>query len=442
MNNLDSNKRERVGWYFYDVANSAFYTTVISVFLGPYLKSVTLAAADSSGFVHLLGIPIYHESFFFYVLSLSFVAQFFALPILGAIADYTNQKKLLLGVFAYIGSAATMAMYFIEGDNFLFAGAMLLIANVAFGASIVMYNAFLNEISPPDRRDAVSSIGWAFGYLGGGVVLAANLVLYSYFNELGWSESVAVRISMASAGMWWAIFTIIPMITLKVRGSSVGIPKGERMLTVGFKQLVSTVKDAKKYPKTMYFLLAYLCYNEGVQVVIVSAALFGDELGFGTAVNINVILMVQFVAFLGAMIFSKIAKKVGNKNAILLSLIIWTVSVWYGYQFTYSVAQFYTLAASIALVLGGTQALSRSLYSQVIPPGKEAEYFSLYEISDRGTSLIGPFLFGLTLQYTGSFRAALLSLIVFFIIGFVLLLKADIKGAIRASGNELPTNLK
>jgi len=242
--------------------------------------------------------------------------------------------------------------------------------------------------------------------------------------------------------MWWAIFTIIPMMTLKVRGKSVGVPKGERMLTVGFRQLVSTLKDAKNYPKTLFFLLAYLCYNEGVQVVIVSAALFGDELGFDISVITSVILMVQFVAFLGAMVFNYIAKKVGNKNAILLSLIIWTISVWYGYQFTYSVAQFYMLAASIALVLGGTQALSRSLYSQVIPPGKEAEYFSLYEISDRGTSLIGPVLFGLTLQYTGSFRAALLSLIVFFVIGFILLLKADVKGAIKASGNELPSNFK
>ncbi|MFC2132136.1 MFS transporter [Bacteroidota bacterium] len=429
---MQSTRKERIGWYFYDWANSAFYTTVITVFLGPYLKAITYAAADATGYVYPLGIPVYYKSFFFYILALSFICQFFLLPVLGAIADYTNKKKFLLGLFAYLGSISTMAMYFIEGNSYLLGGGLLLMANVCFGASIVMYNAYLGELAPPERRDAVSSIGWAFGYLGGGVVLAANLILYSQYHILDISEGDAVRISISSTGIWWAVFTIIPMVTLKVRRPIIKIPSGQSIISTGFKQLKATVKDAVNYPKTLFFLGAYLCYNEGVQVVIVSSVQFGeDELGLSIATLTTVILMVQFIAFLGSLLFNYLAKVFNTKNAILISLVIWTCAVFYAFQFLYSEAGFYILGAIIALVLGGTQALSRSLYSNLIPLGKEAEYFSLYEVSDRGTSLIGPLLFGLALQFTGSFRIALLSLCVFFIAGFIMLLKVNIPQAMR-----------
>jgi UMF1 family MFS transporter len=423
-----STKKERVGWYFYDWANSAFYTTVVTVFLGPYLKAITMNAADSSGFVYPLGIPIFYKSYFFYILALSFIVQFLLLPLLGAIADYTNKKKFLLGLFAYLGSFSTMAMYFIDGSNYLFGGFLLLMANTFFGASIVMYNSYLNEIAEPEQRDSVSSIGWAFGYLGGGVVLAINLFLYSQYHIFDISASHAIRISISSTGIWWAVFTIIPMLTLKTRKSSVSIPKGDSIISTGFKQLKNTLKDSLNYPKTIYFLGAYLCYNEGVQVVIVSSAQFGeDELGLSITTLTTVILMVQFVAFFGALLFNYIAKVLDTKKAILISLVIWTGGVFYAFLFLYGEVGFYILGAIFALVLGGTQALSRSLYSTLIPLGKEAEYYSLYEVSDRGTSLIGPLLFGIALQYTGSFRIALLSLCVFFIIGFIMLLKANIK---------------
>ena len=433
-----SSKKERIGWYFYDWANSAFYTTVITVFLGPYLKAITQAAADSSGFVHPLGIPVFYKSYFFYVLALSFIAQFILLPILGAIADYTNKKKFLLGLFAYTGAFSTMFMYFLKGDNYLLGGGLLLLANVAFGASVVMYNAYLSEIAESDKRDSVSSIGWAFGYLGGGIVLALNLILYSNFQSLNISQSFAIRISISSAGIWWAVFTIIPMMTLKIRKPLIKIPDGNNILNVGFKQLRKTLNEAKNYPKTIFFLVAYLCYNEGVQVVIVSSAQFGeDELGLSITTLTTVILMVQFVAFFGSLLFNYISKLQGTKKSILLSLIIWTGAVFYAFAFLHSELGFYALGATIALVLGGTQALSRSLYSQLIPYGKEAEYFSLYEVSDRGTSLIGPLLFGLTLQFTGSFRIAIVSLAIFFIIGFILLFKLNVSEAKKEAKIEI-----
>ncbi|NTU85486.1 MAG: MFS transporter, partial [Chloroflexales bacterium] len=204
-------RREQIGWYFYDWANSAFSTTVVTVFLGPYLTGVARAAADSNGLVYPLGIPVAAGAFFPYMVSLSVLLQVFFLPILGAIADYSHAKKFLMGLFAYIGAGATLGMYFIQGERYLLGGILFLVANLAFGASVVFYHAFLPEIASPDRRDAVSSQGWAMGYLGGGLLLLANLLLYNSRDALGIPTGVAVRISLASAGLWWALFTIIPL---------------------------------------------------------------------------------------------------------------------------------------------------------------------------------------------------------------------------------------
>lgn len=427
---MKSTRIERTGWYFYDWANSAFYTTVVTVFLGPYLTGITENAADANGFVSILGIPVYHGSFFAYVVSLSVLLQVFILPLAGSVADMTGRKKTILGAFAYLGAFSTMGLYFLEGSNYLLGGALFIIANLSFGVSVVVYNSFLGDISTVEKRDAVSSIGWAFGYLGGGIVLALNLALYSSAESLGIGEGMAVRISLCSAGAWWALFSIVPMITLR-RGTRPIFTSERSTLKSGFNQLWSTIKDARNYPQTMLFLIAYLLYNDGVQAVIVLAAQFGhEELGLGQDVLIQSILMVQFVAFFGALLFNFLAKKTGSVRAVLISLVIWAGTVIYAYGFLYSVTGFFILAAVIAIVLGGTQAISRSIYSMIIPKGREAAYFSVYEVSERGTSWIGPLFFGLALQLTGSYRIAILSLIVFFAAGFILLLKLNLKKAI------------
>lgn len=435
---MQSTRKERTAWYFYDWANSAFATTVIAVFLNPYLTAIAENAAGPSGFLSIFGLKIFAGSYYEYVIAVSVFLQLLILPVIGAIADYSHRKKLLLGIFAYLGAFSTMAMFFIAGESFMLGGLLLIIGNLSFGASMVMYNAILNDIAPPERRDAVSSIGWAFGYLGGGILLALNLVFYSMSGELlkGFEnpEGMAVRISLCSAGIWWAVFTILPMIFLRVRKAHKPLPKNERFLTFGFRQFFRTLNDAKHYPKTFIFLLAFFFYNDGVQAVIISAAKFGNvELGLGMSTLTQVILMVQFMAFFGALLFNYLAKLLNTKNAILLSLVIWIAAVLYAYVFLHDVTGFYILGASIAIVLGGTQALSRSLYSKMIPLGKEAEYFSLYEISEKGTSMLGPLMFGLTLQFTGSYRLAILSLAVFFVIGMILLLTLNVKNAIEES---------
>lgn len=311
------NRRELTGWYFYDWANSAFSTTVVTVFLGPYLTSVTRSAADANGFVYPLGIQVAAGSFFPYMVSLSVLLQVIFLPILGAIADYSHLKKFMLGIFAYAGAFATMGMYFLQGDNYLLGGLLFLIANLTFGASIVFYNAFLPEISSPDRRDATSSRGWAFGYLGGGLLLLLNLLLFNNAEAFGLDQGTAVRISLCSAGLWWAIFTLIPIVTLRNRGSARRLTPGEHYLTVGFKQLAHTFSQMRRYPQTLLFLAAYLLYNDGIQAIIALASVFGaEELGLPQGVLIPAILMVQFVAFFGALGFGWIAQRIGAKRTI------------------------------------------------------------------------------------------------------------------------------
>ncbi|MFO7166674.1 MAG: MFS transporter [Chloroflexota bacterium] len=433
-------RREQVSWYFYDWAASAFSTTVVAVFLGPYLTSVTREAADASGFVHPLGIAVRAEAFFPYMISLSVLLQVFLLPVLGAIADYSHRKKQLFSICAYLGALATIGLYFLEGNRYLLGGTLFLVANVAFGASMVFYNAFLPEIAGPDQRDAVSSRGWALGYLGGGLLLAANLVLFQGAESFGLTSGDAVRISLVSAGMWWAIFTVIPLLGLRRRAPVRRLQPGQRMLTIGFQQLAATIRDARRYPHTLLFLAAYLLYNDGIQTVIGLASTFGaEELGLEQGTLVSAILMVQFVAFLGALAFGWLARRVGTRRAIMISLVIWTAAVTFGYVMAPGApAQFYALAAMVAVVLGGSQALSRSLFSQMIPPGSEAEYFSLYEVGERGTSWIGPLLFGLALQYTGSYRVAIISLMVFFIAGLLVLARVDVRRAIVEAGNTPP----
>ena len=437
-----NNKRELWGWYFYDWANSAFYTTVVTVFLGPYLTEVAKSAADANGYIYPLGIKVFADSFFAYMVSLSVALQVFVLPVLGAFADYSHRKKKMLAFFAYLGAFATMGMYFIKDGRYLLGGALFLLANLSFGASIVIYNSFLNDIASEDRRDDVSSKGFALGYVGGGLLLALNLVLFSRAEAFGVSQGMAVRISLMSSGAWWAIFTIIPMLLVRQRNALKSLPQGTHYLTIGFTQLGHTIKQLPRYPQTLLFLLGYLFYNDGIQTVIALASQFGkEELKLEISDLTATILMVQFVAFFGATIFNYIARFAGTKRAIVISIIIWTATVLYAYSYLQTRRDFFIMGAVIGIVLGGSQALSRSLYSLMIPKGQEAEYFSLYEVSDKGTSWMGPFIFAMALDQTKSYRLAILSLVVLFFAGLILLTIVNVRKAILAAGNELPSKV-
>jgi UMF1 family MFS transporter len=435
-------KRERFGWYSYDWAMSVFNTSVTTVFLAPYLTSIAEAAADAEGRVFPLGISVPSGSFFGYVLSLSVLLQVFVLPFTGAIADRSGAKRQLLAGFATFGSLCTMAMFFVADERYMLGAGLFIVANLCFGAATVVYYSWLPDLAGPDERDAVSSRGWAVGYLGGALLLAASLALFTQHESLGLTEGEAVRICLASAGIWWAGFTVVSVSLLRNRRPRHVVPTGPQAgtVTASFRQLGATLRDMRRYRLTLWFLAAYLLYNDGVQTIIGVSAQYGaEQLELTQTTLVSAILLVQVVAFFGALTLGRAAAAIGAKRTVLGALVAWTgVLVAAYFLEAGAIVGFYLLASVIGFVQGGTQALSRSMFSQLIPPGKEAEYFGFYEISDRGTSWLGPFLFALTYQLTGSYRYAIFSLVFFFVVGGFLLAKLDLRKAIVEAGNTPP----
>lgn len=429
-----NDKREVWGWVMYDWANSAFSTTVVTTFLGPYL----LALAEGQGGVNVMGYIFNPAGFFPFCVSLSVILQVFFLPILGAIADYSHLKKRMMMLFAFLGAAATISLFLVQGNLVVLGGLLFIIANLCFGAAIVFYNAFLPEIVSPDQRDGVSSRGFAFGYLGGGLLLLVNLILYQVLDAQGLG-GLAVRINLASAGVWWLLFTyLFPYQRLKQREAARQLPAGESYFSQSLKQLKTTLGELnRQYPATLRYLIAYLIYNDGIQTVIAVATSFAaDELEVGSGTLAMLVLMIQLLGFGGAFLFAAIARRIGAKRAIMITLVIWAAIVIFAFAFLYQVWQLWILGVAVALVLGGSQALSRSLFSQMIPTGREAEYFGLYEISERGTSWIGPMVFAIAVQLTDSQRVAIVSLILFFVVGLFLLSRVNVRQAILEAGHD------
>jgi UMF1 family MFS transporter len=342
--------------------------------------------------------------------------------------------------FAWVGSLFAGLLFFMHGDSWQLGAFVIVVSSIMGGCSLVSYYAILVDISTEDERDRVSSRGWAFGYLGGGLLLLLNLVMVLGHDSFGISKELSVRLSLLSAALWWAGFTIIPALRLRNRA-----PTGVRRDTGSlfhrsFGQLFTTLKEMRAFPMTLTFLVAYLFYNDGIQTVIYAASTYGSkQLGFGDSVLIATILLIQFVAFGGALLFGRLAASYGAYRSIL-----WGVFAWMGIVVAAmflpekNIALFLVIGVAIGIVLGGTQALSRSFFSLLIPRGREGEYFGLYNACERGTSWFGTFLFGLVFQLSGSYRPAIFALIVFFVLGAFFLLRLDPRRGIEEAGNALP----
>jgi MFS transporter, UMF1 family len=445
-------RKEQRAWYWYDWANSGYVTTVATVLFAPYLISVAEDAA--CGFVgtsdracttdlSVLGLSVSPGSLVAYVVTIATIVSALVLPVVGAAADRSGRKKSIMASFAWAGSAATALMFFVTGSDWQLGAALLFVANICLGSSLVVYDAILCEISTPDERDRVSSRGWALGYLGGGLLLAVNLAMVPLHDSIGLSTGMAVRVSLVSAALWWAGFTWVPYLGVRNRPPLGRVPESGGLVRQSFGQLFATLRDLRRFPVTLTFLVAYLFYNDGIQTVIVSASTYGEkQLGFGTSTLIATILLVQFVAFLGALLFGRAAEVVGSRKVILAGLVIWMLVVTAAFFLPEKrISLFLVLAVAIGLVMGGTQALSRSFFSLLIPRGKEAEYFSLYQACERGTSWLGTLVFGLVHQWTDSYRPAIFALILFFLVGGVLLAKVDPEAGIREAGNTPPSVL-
>jgi UMF1 family MFS transporter len=431
----------------YDWANSVFFTTVVGVLIGEYITSLAQMAVGENGAIFAVAghTIVSAKSLYSYSVGLSVFLQVFFLPFMGAIADYTHLKKTFMAFFCYVGAFACCLLFFIGGETYLLGCVLFIVSNLCAGASIVFYNSYLNDITTEDRRDKISSWGFAAGYASGVIVLIANLVFLKNSESLGISVDLAVRICLGTSGLWWAGFSIITFALLKTREPARSAPDGKHYLTAGISELARTFKELFKLKHTSMFLLAYLLYNDGVQTVINSAGLFLSQelftargLEIDNSVLVIAYIIAQFVAFFGAVIFERIAHHTNTKTSILISLIIWSAVVIYAYGFLETLVEAYFMSGAIGLVLGGSQALSRSLFSQMIPAGRESSFFGIYEISERGTSWIGPIVFGLVAQLTNSYRPAILALIVFFVAGSMLLYFVDTDQAIHEAGNVTP----
>jgi MFS transporter, UMF1 family len=445
---------EQRAWYFYDWANSGFITVTGAVLFGPYLTAVAETAAcgrpgtpedPCTGTLDVFGIPVAAGSVAPYAVTFATLLSAVVLPIVGAVADRTSRKRHMLAGFAWAGAAGSASMFLVAGSNWMLGVVLLVFASLTLGASLVVYDAILCEIAEESDRDRVSSRGWALGYLGGGLLLAANLALLTVL-PFGLSRADAVRVSLLSAGLWWALWTLVPFRGLRDRPPVAVVPtRAQRsLLGAAFGQLAQTLRHARAYPQTLLFLIAYLFYNDGIQTVIYAASIYGNrQLGLTESTLIAAILVVQFVAFGGALLLGQLAARIGSKRTIQAALILWTLVVGAAFFIpARQVVPFLVLALGIGVVLGGSQALSRSLFSLLIPRGKEAEYFSLYQATERGTSWFGTLVFGLVFQLTGSYRNAILVLIVFFVIGLVVLSRVDVQRGIEQAGNEVPTVLR
>jgi len=449
MENIEikpNDRKEIFGWLMYDWANSAFFTTVVGVLVGPYMIAMAEKAVGKEGVVMDLylfrvtpkGLPAF-------CITLSVLSMIALLPVLGAIADYTNLKKKLMAFFCYLGVVASSLLFFASDISYLWAGLFLIISNMSFAAANVFYNAFLIDITTEDRRDRVSSYGYATGYLGGVVMLVSNIALIGNAEALNISTDLAVRISFLSASLWWGLFAIITFLLVRSRGAAKEIPPEKSLVTIGFTEIWETLKELYRLKFTMRFLIAYLFYNDGIQTVILQSSVFisyelftSKGLPEDNSFLLLIFLVAQVSALVGAIGFERIARVIGAKKTIITSLIIWCGIVIYAYQFFSSTWEAWFMGACIGLVLGAAQALSRSLYSQMIPKGREASFFGLYEISEKGTSWMGTLLFTIIVGATGSFRHAILGLMVFFIVGSVVLLFTDTKKAIHEAGNLTP----
>jgi MFS transporter, UMF1 family len=426
-----NDQRTIFGWAMYDWANSAYITAGSLVFA--ILFSDVIYPEDG---VTIDGTTIGAEAFFAVAVGLGAVLLFLAMPILGAVADYTDSKKRLLAVFAYTGAFFAALTALPGGGDLILAVFLALTAQTAFAAANVMYDGFLPEITTPDTLDATSAKGFAFGYAGGGLHLVLSVIFLFYAERFGLSDASAQRVVIVSAALWWAGFATFAFTRLPDRGGErVPIDAGRSRLgsyaRIGFQRTWETTRHVLTFKQLALFLLAFLFYNDGVATAIRITPVYASEtLELSAELIVGAFVVIQLVAFVGALVFGRLAGFLGTKQAILLSIAGWTLVAVGGFLLpAEQPVGFLALGALAGLVLGGVQALSRSLYASMIPEEASAEFFGFYSVFSKFSAIFGPLIFAAVGITTGSSRLAILFLASFFILGAFLLSKVDVEAA-------------
>ncbi len=422
LDSLGLHRRELRAWAMYDWANSAFATTIMAAILPIYFHDVAAATLPEN----------LRTAYWGYTSGFGLAVTALFSPLLGAMADLSAAKKKFLALFMIIGVLATAGLFFVHQGDWQLAALLFVFGNLGFAGGNVYYDALLPFIANDEEMDRVSTAGFAMGYVGGGLLLALNLAWVLKPELFGFADKgVAVRATFVSVAAWWLCFSYPILKHVREPQSSVARPPGN-LWALGFKRSVATFREVRRYKQVMIFLVSYWFYTDGVGTIIKMATIYGREIGIGSTHLIGALLLVQFLGIPATFAFGSFARRVGARTAIQASLVVYTGICVLGYFMT-EAWQFWVLAALVALVQGGCQALSRSLYATIVPKSQASEFFSFVSVSARFAGILGPLAFGIVAQLGGGSRLSILFLISFFAIGIVLLAMVDVEEGRRVA---------
>lgn len=404
----------------YDFGNSAFATTIMAAVLPVYYSSVAGSGLEE-------GMA---TSYWGYSQSISVLIVAVLAPILGAISDFSAAKKKFLQFFAFMGIIASILLAFVGEGDYILASVLFIVGSIGFSAANIFYDGFLPEIAEKDEMDRVSSGGFAYGYIGGGVLLTINILMILNPGWFGLPNTVvATQLSFASVGIWWFIFSL-PLIKNIKEEKKIKAERDKSYLAIGFSRVGNTFREIKQYKHVLIFLLAFWLYNDGISTIMRMATIYGAEIGIAGNDLIIALLITQFVGIPFTFFFGWLASKITAKRALYITLITYMLITIVGYFMT-SALHFYILAITVGMVQGGAQSLSRSIFGRMVPANKHAEFFGFYGISSKFAAIIGPFMFAFIGQITGNSRYGIISLIFFFIAGIIILRFVDIEKGIE-----------
>lgn len=416
MENDKSYRRVINAWCMYDWANSAFYTTIMAAMFPPFYRSLVIAAGRGESNA---------TAYWAYTTSVSLLVVALVAPMLGAISDHTGGKKRYVAFFAGIGVVGTGLFVFLGDDTYILGSILFIVGNVGAAGANIFYESLLPHIAKKDDIDQISTRGYALGYVGGGILLIVNVLWYMK-PELFFMPGVgfALRASFFSVAVWWAVFTIPLMRHVPEPPVVRTADEGVNALRAGFGRLGHTLTQIKQYKQLLVFLVAFWIYNDGIGTIIKMATAYGDEIGIGMTDMITALVITQFAGIPFSFAFGWLARRIGAKRSILLGLGVYSLISVAGY-FMRTATHFYILAFLVATVQGGTQALSRSLYGAMVPKSQSAEFFGFFSTSSKFAGIFGPLVFGVVSQLAGGSRLSIVSLIIFFVVGALLLTRVD-----------------
>ncbi|GAB2718575.1 MFS transporter [Paenibacillus thermoaerophilus] len=416
-------KRERRAWVLYDWANSAFATTMMAAVLPVYYSSVAAYGINPQKATSYWGLTQSAATFIVAVLS----------PLLGAIADYSGMKARFLKAFALLGILGSGLMAFVGQGDYLLASVIYLIGSVGYMGGNGFYDSLLTDLAAPGERDQLSARGYAGGYIGGGLLLAVNLLMIEKYEWFGFAgKTQATQAVFITVAVWYLAFAMPMFLTIRDKSGVRGLRLGA-YTRAGWSRIAQSLRSLRRYPELLKYMLAFWLYNDGISTIISMATIYGSEIGIGTSHLIAALLITQFVGIPFTYAFGGLAKRIGAKKGLYLSLSVYVVIVGLGYFMT-SALHFYALAVMVGFVQGGSQALSRSIFSRLVPADRSAEWFGFLTVSSRFSAVLGPAVFSLVGLWTGSSRLGILALLAFFVSGIFLLMKVDLaKGEREAS---------